>query len=82
MATGSFRIGIGVGSDSDSNTDLDPLSKSDAVDSAKSSLESSNSMEGITSFAFHQFASLEIEGGGVGRFDYWGCGGGGGADCS
>ena len=77
MATGSFRIKIGVGLDSDSDTDLDPLSESGGVDSAKSSSESSTSMEGVAGFAFHQFGGLEGGGGSADCFGYWD----GGAGC-
>ena len=70
VAIGSFHSRIGVGSDSDSNTNPDPLSESVGVDSTQSSSKSSNSIGGITSFAFHQFGGLEAGGGSANRYDY------------
>ena len=76
VATGSFRIRIRVESDSDCDTNPDPLSKSDGVDSAESSSESSNSMGGVAGFAFCRFGGLEAGGGSANRFGYWGGGAG------
>ena len=70
VAFGSFRVGIGLGSDSDSDMDPNPLSKYGGVDSAKSSSKSSNSMGGITGFAFRRLGGLEVGCGSAGRLSY------------
>ena len=67
MATGSFWVGTGVVSDFDSDMDPDPLSESGGVDFAKFSSESSNSMGGVTGFAFRRLGGLKAGCGGAGH---------------